>query len=590
MRIIILILIFIGGFLIIQKRIQKSKKFMPVVLFIISLSVAITIYPLFYKDSSIIESLINTIFYVIQSWLLNEDITLVQTEEIGNEFIQSLLSIQLLCLPLLTAGSILEILQKYFGKLKLIFSISGDIHIFSSINEKSIKLSKLIRKDYPKDKIVFCESDLREKNTYIDSKDIFIKDDITSLKIRNSNRMVKFYVIEEEEEKILEKTVNLVQNNQQRKCEILSFTSDEESKMILDALDKGNVTLNIIDELQNSIYQLLLNHPLYQNTKENKIKILLVGMGNVGKEVFKSVMWCGQMPQYTLEVNVIEKMQDKITELKFECPEIFKYSQKYHVSCDMEDIRKLENNLPLQDKIKGTNYIIIATENEKNNIKIAQNLRRFFLKEDEISPEIFVWMEDSIRKEKINNIKDPYMFQTFGSIEETYKLIEKNSEIEKMAIKLHLSYNPNDKKLTEYNKIEYNKKSSRATALHIKYKLYPYITKDATDKVLAEEINRILNDEKILLEISESEHERWLAYLRTEGYEFSSKEVTQKYYLKIGKIKNHFLKMHPVLTDWEHLNDVQKTISTIEKKPEKDLKESTKKSVIEMIKNYGGKI
>jgi hypothetical protein len=182
------------------------------------------------------------------------------------------------------------------------------------------------------------------------------------------------------------------------------------------------------------------------------------------------------------------------------------------------------------------------------------------------------------------------MIQTFGSIEETYKLIEKNSEIEKMAIKLHLSYNPNDKKLTEYNKIEYNKKSSRATALHIKYKLYPYITKDATDKVLAEEINRILNDEKILLEISESEHERWLAYLRTEGYEFSSKEVTQKYYLKIGKIKNHFLKMHPVLTDWEHLNDVQKTISTIEKKPEKDLKESTKKSVIEMIKNYGGKI
>ena len=590
-KFIIAILILIGGILLVKDKVKKGKSVMLTILLTISISVAIFIYPGFNGNSNIIVNVINTVYYIIQAWLLNADISLVQNENIGNEFIQIFLCIELLCLPILTAGTVLETLQKYFGKMKMAFIGNNDLHIFSDVNDKTVKIAELIKKEFPKDKIIFCRYNNSNDQIFtVRRKAIYTKDDITTLKIKLNERNTKFYILSQNEDEVLNQTITLIEKYKEQKCEILCFTSNEESKMILDELDKGNVVVNIVDEIQSSLYHLLIKHPLYENAQNNNIKALIVGLGNIGKEAFKSIMWCGQMPKYTLEMNVIEKDEEKIKAVSFECPEIFEHAEQYHLNCYLNDIRELEINKELQEKLKDTNYVIIATGNEENNIKIAKNIRRIFLENSSIEPEIFIWMEESIKKEKVKNIRNYFVFKTFGDYNEIYGAIRKNSELEKLAIKLHLNYNDKDKDLVEYNKIEYNKKSSRAMALHLKYKLYPYIKRDENDKMINGEIDRILQDEHILAEITESEHNRWLTYLRTEGYKFEPKEIAEKYFIKVGKLREHFLKMHPALVEWNQLDEVKKSISEIENKPEKDMKESTKESIIKMLQSIGKEI
>ena len=590
-KFIISIFILIGGILFAINKAKKGKSFMLTILVAISISVAIFIYPGFNGDSNIIVNLINTVYYIIQAWLLNADISLVQNENIGNELMQIWVCAELLSLPILTAGTVLETLQKYFGKMKMAFIGKNDLHIFSDVNDKTVKIAELIKKDFTKDKIIFCKYNSSNDQIFtVRRKGIYTKDDITTLNIKLSDRNTKFYMISQNEDEVLDQTITLIEKYRKQKCEILCFTSNEENKMILDELDKGNVVVNIIDEIQGSIYHLLIKHPLYQNTQNNRIKALIVGLGHVGKEAFKSIMWCGQMPKYSLEMNVIEKDEEKVKELSFECPEIFEHAEQYHLNCYLNDIRELEMNKELQEQLKDTNYVIVATGDEENNIKIAKNLRRIFLENSSVEPEIFIWMEESIKKEKVKNIKNYFIFKTFGDYNETYGSIRKNSELEKLAIKLHLTYNDKDINLKEYNKIEYNKKSSRAMALHLKYKLYPYIKRDEKGKMINGEIDRILQDENILAEITESEHNRWLTYLRTEGYKYEPEQIAEKYFAKVGKLREYFLKMHPALVEWNQLDEVKKSISEIENEPEKDMKENTKESIIKMLQSIGKEI
>ena len=81
-----------------------------------------------------------------------------------------------------------------------------------------------------------------------------------------------------------------------------------------------------------------------------------------------------------------------------------------------------------------------------------------------------------------------------------------DSELEKIAIQIHLSYDPEDKNLQRYNLREYNKRSSRASALHIKYKLYSILEDKYT--------NNMRNNLKLFREIYSKKITRWIRYIR----------------------------------------------------------------------------
>ena len=139
-----------------------------------------------------------------------------------------------------------------------------------------------------------------------------------------------------------------------------------------------------------------------------------------------------------------------------------------------------------------------------------------------------------------------------------------NSELEKLAIKIHLAYDPEDTDLERYNLLEYNKRSSRASALHIKYKIYSILENDFTNNM---KDNQKLFKERYTKEIEDllvlNEHERWNAYMRSIGYVHASIEEVKSYYELTKHYIYYLARMHPSIVEFDKLDDISKEISKI---------------------------
>ena len=119
--------------------------------------------------------------------------------------------------------------------------------------------------------------------------------------------------------------------------------------------------------------------------------------------------------------------------------------------------------------------------------------------------------------------------------------------------------------------MEYNKKSSRAVAIHLKYKLYSilkYTYNGDLESDLNSNLNEVLKqynkliDSEILKELTENEHNRWNAFTRTDGFKKVEPNDVEKYKI-ITKNNKHFLaKLHPALVSFEELERVGNLLNT----------------------------
>ena len=134
--------------------------------------------------------------------------------------------------------------------------------------------------------------------------------------------------------------------------------------------------------------------------------------------------------------------------------------------------------------------------------------------------------------------------------------------LEKMTKNVHLSYSPQDTELKEFYKKNYNIKSSRAFALHIKYKIYSilkekYTGKEEIDKKLFEQY---IKEEAIMNKLIINEHNRWMAYMRSIGFKKATIEDVQKYKTQTNHHVNFLGKLHPALVEYDQLKEVEQKI------------------------------
>ena len=115
--------------------------------------------------------------------------------------------------------------------------------------------------------------------------------------------------------------------------------------------------------------------------------------------------------------------------------------------------------------------------------------------------------------------------------------------------------------------------------------MFPYISKDKLGRFDKEEIKEILKDDNIMSEIAKCEHRRWVAFLRTEGYEAANGKTLKIYFDKTKNIKNHEMKLHPTMVKWDELDEVEKMIEN-EIKISKNNKLATIDSVKNLIKEF----
>lgn len=161
----------------------------------------------------------------------------------------------------------------------------------------------------------------------------------------------------------------------------------------------------------------------------------------------------------------------------------------------------------------------------------------------------------------------------FGSTETMFSdTVLFNSELEKLSLAVHLVYwgaldKPHDSDAyksacRDFETNEYNRRSSMATALHILYKLRGCGILAADESQLTNEkadaFEKLLSQDggEMLEALAQSEHLRWNAFLRSEGYRGASVETMKQYAVKVKNQKESIARLHPCITDWDNLDRV----------------------------------
>lgn len=427
------------------------------------------------------------------------------------------------------------------------FKCKNTTYLISYLDERSLTLAESIRKNdvsgQKKSTVIFTNiSSDRSVYNGMDKKALKLGCRLSSEDICNistgkysAGKTVRIVLIHPDES--INLNVALALSEQYRDkiaAEIYVFASSKESECLLDSVDKGGqrgvvppLKIRRVHVVRNQIYTYLLNNSLFENAieeyNEKVISVLIVGLGQYGTEMLKSVLWCAQMAGYVLRINVIDSSPDAEDMFYMQCPGIRKrgeqpkngedyYEINFHsgVNVNSETFYNIIRNIP------NVTEVFIALGDERKSLETAMYLRSVFTgfqidegktpshgQTDIQKPKITTVVYNNqkanlLNQNKLANFKGQhYNINCMASIEELYSFSNIfASDLEEMALASHLQWGDAE----TFNNYEYCRRSSMASAVHKKYR------------------NELIKDEELAAMV---EHTRWNAYMRAvEGYSF----------------------------------------------------------------------
>lgn len=459
------------------------------------------------------------------------------------------------------------------------------LYVFSQFHYKSMLLAKDIYRHEKKCDILFLDS--REKSELADlQRDlhcIVLNEKIENIKADSRHRRVHYYCISDDQEENLTAALAILGHLKDEEREIQQnnyiflFSSDQTAELLLDSIPKGLVNINLIDESRSIAYHLLEKYPLPRYVVNKRIHVLICGFSRVGGAFLKAAVWCGQLAGYSLAFSVIGKdIETSADNFRASYPGLF--SGRYQI-----EFLNWKSELEFQDilcaRCADANYIVVACDSERETVEKSIYLRRFFYRSDarfKNVPPIFSYVENGEKAEAVAAMataearperRMPYHIVPFGMAAELYSFQNiTESDLEKLSKGVHLVYEDIFSEdginvaaaLERYNLFEVNKSSNRANALHIRYKL-AMLGLDYTDDPEAEEIDltEYLTREA-LDRLTVAEHDRWMAFLESEGWTGASIEEVNAYKeagVSKGRHNCPLLKMHPYICGFDELKD-----------------------------------
>lgn len=453
--------------------------------------------------------------------------------------------------PALTAGFVLSMFKSAKAEARYRIFKNRPTFIFSKLNEKSIALAKSI---YDNDKIknpviVFAEVYEKTREDHYewvsDAKEIgaiLMPKDIDDISIDNKKGRLELFYISDDESENVTQAVKFVTGhykkktkkvdgkrvakkyNERKNTKVFVFAASEGNARIIDSLDKGNHYEGIaderfeneaflddselfkvrrVDDIQLFAWDCIEKANIFdkyvQIGDEKVISALILGMGNYGMELLKTLVWYGQMKGYRLEINVVDKKHKDGSTAKSRfghaCPDIIKTNNKKVDGDSFYSIEFYENmdiftdswdeavgydgdesELKLRaERLRRTTIAFVAFGDDDKNIQAAVELRTMFdrvngtvaLKNQPIDelPAIYSIVYDEKKTENIAGSKDgtvrslvtyngqPYNIQFIGSLSSQYNYSSiYPEELEKEAFdKCHMqwSYYSIDRKIEE---------------------------------------------------------------------------------------------------------------------------------------------
>lgn len=332
--------------------------------------------------------------------------------------------------------------------------------------------------------------------------------------------------------------------------------------------------IRFVDEISLLCYDLVFKYPLH-NLPNNRtdICVLLVGCGRMGMQMLKTVSWCGQIAGHTLKMRVLDKKAKSIErEFYFHYPEM----NHYDIQFEEVDVESIE----FENKVKSysdVTYVCVATGLDELNLSTAnhiyQVLRRNY---DGYIPPIFTRVRKTV---KVSNFeakgsfleeRNIHLFGTTASRFSNNVLF--NSQLEKLALAVHLCYNgvldePENsfcyrKVLSDFYVSEYARRSSMSAALHIMAKLR---AKSWPTEAELNDFEKVITDKTAKEILVKNEHERWNAFMRSEGFRTVDFATVRKYAPYTRSHKDEMARLHPCIVSWDDLDSLQKQYDELQR-------------------------
>ena len=514
-------------------------------------------------------------FYALQLFVLGGDYTLIEsyllTQDVSYAALYALvISAAYVIAPLLTFSFILSMFKNAFSYVRYCFCFFRNTYVFSELNEKSVALAKSLKKKKGWPAIVFTDVFEREDEVSYELMDqaarigaICFKKDIQALRFGfhfpKSN--LKFFAIGTDEDENLKQSLSLMKRYGKRSNMYLYiFSNRADGEVLLSKPSCTQMTVRRVNDVRSLVYKILDDggEKLFQNAKlsqvgEKYITAVNAGLGLHGTEMLKALTWLCQMEGYRLILHAFEKDASAQSKIMAECPELLgsahncvrqdgvpAYEIYIHDGIDVNSYEFVESMRAIPD----VTYAFVSLGTDSENIKTAIQLRTQLLENDNM-PVIEAVVYDSEKQKALENIKNfkeqEYKINFVGDLNTLYSdAVLLNSDWEKEAKARHLSYAKIEEIVEQERQFwvyEYNYRSSVASVLHKKMRL--------AAKLPGAEKAPAARSDKERECVQKTEHKRWAAYLRTEGYSF-------------GAERNDLAKKHNLLVPYSQLSPKDK--------------------------------
>ncbi len=568
-------------FVLLAKRKKKSqlptiKPFNLMIVFIAlsGFTMFLPVYAEFFKDTGSfqwLKTIVLSIHNTIRLFVVDSDFEMINSavKELSPTLKNAypvLASLLFIVSPFLTFGFILSFFKNAVAFIRYILAFNKDAYIFSELNDYAVTLATDICKNHKNAVIVFTdvynsedEDSFELLERAMDINAICFKKDITLVKFNMHSKKAKlmFFILNKTEDENSKGFMHLNKTfNQRENTEIFLFSKNVISDLLISSFPNTKIKIRRINYAQSLTYRTLYDNGyelLFKSAKLDKngsgkkvISAVVVGLGQYGKAMTKTLAWYCQMDGYKIKINAFDGDKKAGSIFTSECPELMdsayngasipgeaEYSINIHSGINYKTAEFDE----LIKVIDDATFVFISLGSDAVNIDCAYKLRTLFERYG-VKPIISTIVYDSDQKETLINAENfkhqKYDFHFIGGTDTTYsEAVIIDSELEDDALSRHLKYGSEE----DFWKYEYNYRSSTASALHMKARIKCGIKgADKKEENLTEEERNIIEN---------LEHKRWNAYMRSEGYVYNEN-------------RNDLGKMHHNLVKFNDLSEADK--------------------------------
>ena len=410
----------------------------------------------------------------------------------------------------------------------------------------------------------------------------------------------------------------------------------------------GSVQFRRFDHTQNTINQVLMEMPVFLNVAPQAAdserarealyaigprRVLILGAGNMGTAFLKGAIWSGQSNVSRMHIDVIDiDAEEARRRLALECPEIYgmlgacdpatSHDEAYDVEFHACNVFSSEFEELMRDHGDEVTYAFIALGDDLLTARAARRLRELLERSRLTSgktmvapPPIVTVVDDSLVSSSVEDAASPkgqpYLITTVGSTESLFSYDNVfHPKLERWASNLNATYwgffdETSESKRAEtrrgadtaYNAIEYNRISSRASAIFLKVHLFEFCravhngTSPAAEMVRGlalpsvsdwtlpldspafsatlKAYDAFVNSSRTRRDaLQELEHRRWNAFMRTIGYERCDEGALRAINEAIPKGQrrqncDHLSKLHICLVPFDQLEQVDEMFTRI---------------------------